>query len=250
MEDILGYFAFMCVMLIAYVGVIAVMEKMKNKALFNFIFAVAAFVPYVILMAVVYSDVGADDWNFRNTLPTANVSPFMFSMVPLISLLSGKARKYASTLIALLTLGMILSPCFGCIYNMVINYKFHEHFLLDYFAHFALSLWGIYLVKTGQVDLNVRECVKGGAIIVGAATFMLIHNVIFDTAFFGLSLSGKHTIYNQVLVDNSYLSALLYYVGLVGIMVLGYIFVKIVISLSDRASKAILDENKEKSEVL
>ena len=48
--------------------------------------------------------------------------------------------------------------------------------------------------------------------------------VIFDNAFFGLSLFGKHNIYNMVIVDNSYLSALLYFIGLIGVTLLGYGF--------------------------
>ena len=53
---------------------------------------------------------------------------------------------------------------------------------------------------------------------------MLIMNLIFDTSFFGLSLNGKHNIYNVVLVDSSFVSALLYYLGLLMIIILGYIY--------------------------
>ena len=54
---------------------------------------------------------------------------------------------------------------------------------------------------------------------------MMIVNVIFDTAFFGLSLNGKHNIYNFVLTNNAYLSAALYFFGLICVLGLGYLYV-------------------------
>ena len=87
-----------------------------------------------------------------------------------------------------------------------------------------MLLLGIYLVKSNQVELKVKVALISGSIIIGCALTMLILNVIFDTAYFGLSLNGKHSIYNMVLVSNSYLSALIYFAGLVGVLVVGYLF--------------------------
>ena len=117
---------------------------------------------------------------------------------------------------------MLLSSVFGCIYNASINYKFHLHFLSDYFAHIALSLWGVYLIKSRQVELTKKNVIASSGIMIGVAFTMLTLNVIFDTAFFGLSLNGKHNIYNNVLTKSSYLSALLYFIGLIGVLGMGY----------------------------
>ena len=100
--------------------------------------------------------------------------------------------------------------------------------MLDYVAHFALSLYGVYLVRTSQVKLTVKASVMSGSIILGAAFLMMILNVIFDTAFFGLSLNGKHNIYNNVLFKSSYLSAFVYFLGLIMVLVLGYLYMKLV----------------------
>ena len=45
---------------------------------------------------------------------------------------------------------------------------------------------------------------------------------------FTLSINGKHNIYNMVLVNNSYLSALIYYLGLGVVLLLGYIVCRFV----------------------
>ena len=69
---------FLCAL---YVAGIFLMKFIRRPGLFNFLFVALVFIPYVFLCLIVYNDVGFYDWNFRNTLPTANVSPFMFSLV-------------------------------------------------------------------------------------------------------------------------------------------------------------------------
>ena len=55
---------------------------------------------------------------------------------------------------------------------------------------------------------------------------MLVLNLIFDTSFFGLSLRGKHNIYNNVLTNNSYLSAALYFFGLICVLLMGLAIIR------------------------
>ena len=221
------YIVVLCVLILAYFAFILLRKDFdERKMVNNIVFAVLAFCCYIFLMIIVGVDAGTKDWNFLNTLPTANVSPFTFCIAPLILLLPAKVRRYFLTLISMLSLGMILSPILGCIRNAVIHYAFHPHFLLDYIAHVLISLWGIYIVISDQTVKKVKDYIISGSIIVGVAVVMMILNVIFDTSFFGLSLSGKHNIYNVVLVDNSYLSAFIYFAGLVVVLVAGTFYSK------------------------
>lgn len=220
MSYIICLFAF----ILAYSAVIYLMKYMRSVKLTNLIFVGLVFIPYVMLSLTVFLDVGFYDWNYQNTLPVANVSPFMFTSVLLVLILPKAVKKHFLLLISLLSVGMFLSSALGCIYNAVINYKFHIHFTYDYVSHFALSLLGIYAVRTKQVTLNIKNALISSSMIFGAAGVMLVLNVFFDTAFFGLSLNGKHNIYNNVLVDNSYVSALLYFLGLGLVLLLGYAY--------------------------
>ena len=221
------YIITLLIMIAVYVAVIYLMKYMRNTKLYNLIFVLIVYVLYVWLVWTVYSDVGAYDWNFQNTLPMANVSPFMFSIVPLTLIPIPWLRKRLWLLISLLSVGMFLSTVLGCVYNAAIDYKFHIHFCFDYVSHFALSLFGVYLIRSRQVELRARECIESGALIIGAAIVMMMLNVALDTAFFGLSLNGKHNIYNNVLVESSYLSAILYFVGLAGVLCLGFVYGKL-----------------------
>ena len=217
-----------------YVAVIFLMRFMRNTTLTNAIFVLAVVIPYIALVVTVYRDAGFYDWNFQNVLPVANVSPFMFTCVPLALLLPKRVRKHFLLLISLLSVGMLLSGVFGCIYNAARNYKFHLHFTYDYAAHFALSLFGVYLVKSRQVTLSIKNALISSSLIFGTAAVMTVLNVIFDTSFFGLSLNGKHNIYAVVLTESSYLSALLYFLGLGVVLTLGYLYCRIFSSKKPR----------------
>lgn len=221
------YLITIAVMLGLLVGVFFLMKYFTNQLITNIIFCVVVVTCYGVGLLINYQHNGIHDWNFTNALPTANVSPFMFAVCPIFFALPKSIRKYFGTLIALLVVGMILSPVFSCVYNFSIQYKFHPSFLLNYFGHIALALWGIYLVQSKQCKLKVKECLIGGAIIVSVAFTMMILNVIFDQSFFGLSLNGKHNIYNIVLVKNSFLSAFLYFTGLGIVLLIGYYFQKL-----------------------
>lgn len=221
------YILSLVIMLILYVTCICCMKYMKNTKLWNFIMSAIVFILYISHMVTIYLNTGVNDWNFRNTLPVANVSPFMFTLLPFIYLLPQKVKKYFKLLVSLLSVGMLFSAIFNCIYNCSIEYAFHFHFLLDYMAHIMLSLLGIYFVKSKQVELNKKDAIISASIILIVAFIMLILNLIFDRSFFGLSLNGKHNIYNIIVSDNSYVSALVYFVGATFVLFLGYIYNKL-----------------------
>ena len=113
----------------------------------NFLFPCAIWVLYLLLLHSIYQDVGWADWNFQNAMPYANVSPFMFSVLPLLLCIPKALKQHFYLLVSLLSVGMIISPLCSCVYNAVIKYAFHPHFLLNYFAHLLIAIWGVYLYK-------------------------------------------------------------------------------------------------------
>ncbi len=215
-----GYILSLIILLVAFGIAIFFITKLPAKKYVNAVFVASVTLPYVYCVLHILKTTSVTDWNFLNTLPTANVSPFIFCILPLCLILPRKT--YLLTLISLLSVGMFVAGTITCLFNFIRNYNFYLHFVIDTFSHYALSLFGIYLVKSKQVKLTTKNCLISGGIIFSVATIMLILNLIFDTAFFGLSLNGKHNIYNVVICKSSSLSALLYYVGLAGVLTIGY----------------------------
>ena len=235
-----AYIAALFVLLTAYSFTFYFMKHFYNRRITELAFILAVFVPYVCLSVTVLRDVGFNDWNYRNTLPVANVSPFMFATLPIVLVLPKSIKKHVLLLISLLSVGMVFSSVLGCVDRAAINYKFHLHFMLDYVSHFALSLYGVYIVRTRQAIPSVKSSLKSGAIILSIALIMMGLNVIFDTSFFGLSLNGKHNIYNNVLFKSSYLSAFVYLLGLSFVLFLGYLYMKLVF-----CKCSVISENSE-----
>ena len=223
----MGYIISLFIFLTIYVFLVKNIKFTSNVCLVNAIFFTLIYLPYLALVLVVYFDVGPYDWNFLNTLPTANVSPFCFFTLPAVMLLPKKIKKYFLLLYSLLTVGMFLSPTLGIIDCIIKGTKFHLHFQLNYLSHYALSLFGIYLIKSKQIQLNLKDALISCFIIIGVCFVMIILNLIFDTAFFGLSFTGKHNIYNNVLVNNPYLSALIYFTGLIFVLSSSFILNKL-----------------------
>ena len=207
-----------------YVAALCLVPRLPRTKWVVLVFVALVFLPYVYCSLSILRSVGFDDWNFKNTLPTANVSPFTFFLCPLCLVLPKRIGKYFMTMISLLSVGMLFSGAVTCIFNYMRGYTFYLTFFLDVFEHAALSLFGAYLVHSGMASLKKKDALIGGGVIVCAAAVMLILNLIFHTSFFGLSLYGEHNIYNAVLTESGILSALLYFTGLIGVLALGYIY--------------------------
>ena len=220
------YLILAVILLALYVAGLYALRYVKDKRWPNIVLPPMIFTCYLYVVITMYLDVGFHDWNFQNTLPTANVSPFTYCLALLSLVLPKKAKEYVYTLISLLSFGVLGAGMLSCISNAARDYAFHWTITLDSFAHVALSWFGVYLVKSGQVRLEPRKCLFSGLFIVGVAVVMMLLNVIFHTNFFGLSFRGEHNIYNMVLCESAYLSAGIYFLGLCAVLTVGYFYQK------------------------
>ena len=223
----MGYIITLIFLLVFYILGIYLIKYIKCKTVFNILFPFAVWVAYLSCVISMGIKAGVTDWNFLNTLPTANVSPFMYCLTALIWAFPKKCKTYLFGLVALLSLGMLCAGMLNCIFNVMRNYKYHWEIGLDTFIHGAISWFGVYLVKTEQVDLGLKTALVSGSIIVGVACVMLLTNLLVHTSFFGLSLYGNHNIYNMVLCENGYLSAGIYFIVLSAVLSMGMAFQKL-----------------------
>ncbi len=224
----IGYIITLVILFGGYpIGVWAV-GNIKRERLFEVIFPFCTFALYLCCVAYIAVDAGVHDWNFHNALPTANVSPFTYCLTTFIFAFPKRIKRYLYTLVALLSLGLLCAGAITCVFNSIRGYAFHWQIALDSFLHGALSLFGVYLVKSGRVRLDIKSCLIGGGIIVGVAAVMMGLNAILRTSFFGLSVYGEHNIYNVVVCKNGYLSAGLYFIGLCAVLAVGGLFQKLV----------------------
>mgnify|MGYP003289803462 CR=1 FL=1 len=196
-------------------------EKLKGKV-------INILIPAIIFLFLLYQILEfyckGIDWNFYNSLPTANISPFMFTLLFINVFLPKPIKKYIYTLTALLCIGMVIAGFATDVSYIVRGYSFHICIAMDCTNHILFALFGIYLVITKQTHTKIRDNIISGSILFGIVAIMIILNIIFKTSFFGLNMYGDHSIYGVKLVSNSILSAVIYCCGLGALLVLGYVF--------------------------
>ena len=220
-----GYIISLIVLnIILFVGVIIILKKPLHHIMqFDTIFVSAIFLLYSATFFIQLFTFGADDKLFLNTLPITNISPFVFFTLPLC-LINKKLAHCIFCIVPLLSVGIICSVEISHFRFIHDDIAFSIALSLDGLAHVLYALFGIYLVVSRQIMLNVKNFCLGCGIMMGIVASMLTLNLIFHTSFFGLNMYGKHNIYEIILCNNSIISATIYLTGLLVFLLLGYLF--------------------------
>jgi hypothetical protein len=203
------------------------------------------FIPQVATLIRTYSmDISCIDPTWENlmaVLPTANISPFMFSMVFVVLFLPKTIQKHFYLLMALLSFAMIVAGIGSPVRWAFFNY-YHQFILIEWVTHLTMALFGIYLLLTKRIELTVRNCLKASIIIYAIVAIMIVLNIIFGTAFFGLAFNGEHNFYNQIFITDPYLSAFVYIIGLTFFLVTGYFFLKLIKRIDEKRAVVVDEE--------
>ena len=96
--------------------------------------------------------------------------------------------------------------------------------------HFLLSLYGVYLLRRHQTELDVKHSLIAGAVIVGVVIIMMVLNAILGTSFFGLAFDGSHNIYGVRVSEIAGVSITLYFTGLLVVLTAGIFYQKLLLS--------------------
>lgn len=228
------YIAWMIFLIVGYFCGLFWIRRIKNPERWNLPFCAVIFVLYAIDLIEIYKSVGFYDWNFTNSLPTANVSPFTFTCVGLSFLFPKKIRYRFLTLISMLSVGMFIAGVLECVNSVFEERAFNRVIATDSTIHLIISLYGVFLIAHKQVSVDTKNVLVSGIMLVCVALCMLILNVIFRTSFFGLSVYGEHNIYGVVFSKSGTWSALLYFTGLCAVLLLGSFCQKTVARKAER----------------
>lgn len=217
------YLISLVISLIIYIVVFILIKMgfLKSKK-FHFVFCGLIIVTYLYIVLNRLIECGPANWNFLNTLPTANVSPFMFAVTSICFIFPKSIRKYLFALISCLSFGMFMAGSLELIVQIARRYPFYFVYSVDALAHLTLSLYGIYLTEIEEVKLKSFTTLIGSLSIVATALVMLVINLFTGYAFFGLGFKGNHNIYNMVLTSSPILSCLIYFGGLMSVLAVGW----------------------------
>lgn len=155
-----------------------------------------------------------------------NISPFTFTFISLLPFMNGKVKEYFKNAIAFLCIGMIVAMMITPQYAYLFSFKEEAgmDYLFDALCHLNCSLFGIYLVVSGQVKLDGKSFLKAVIFMYTVITAVVILNFIFHTNNFGMCPYGGYSIYMFNLFEDYVPTLIAYYLGVLVVLYIGFEF--------------------------
>lgn len=192
-------------------------DKIHVKA-GNVVFIIVDIILY-LLWNIAYAENG---WLDDGFMTLENISPFIFTVIPLTLFMSPKVKEYAYSAIAFLHLGLFLATLISPEYVVIFNYKTEATFAYatEAMCHLLSSLFGIYLIITGQVKTDFAHWIKSMIFLLGCVTFGVVLNLILDTHCFNMN-PHSYRIYMLEIFDSFEETLAAYYLGIIVVLTVG-----------------------------
>lgn len=167
------------------------------------------------------------------------ISPFMFTMMPLSLLLKDKYKDVIYTTTALLSLGMLVAMLVSPLEAYLGSYRKEASLLyvLDVLLHLNCSLFGTYLFVSKTVKVDLKSIGKASSLLYLVIGFAIIINFIFKTNYFGMGYYGNYGIYMIRIFESYWATLLAYLLGIMLVLMLGFEYVCLLLKLNINNSK-------------
>ena len=223
---------------------ILIFNKYMNPKVTNLIFIVVN-----VLLFVAYN---LNDF-YRNgrfiSLTFDQISPFTFTTLPLSYLFSKKVRDAQFSAVANLSLGMFIAMMISPQHAFLVSLRQDATllFVLDTLLHLNCSLFGIYLVASGQVLLNAKTLKRSFIYMYSVIAFVLFMNFAFHTNYFSMGPYRNFSIYMFDFFDSYWITLLVYLLGVGLVLSLGFEFNYIlqILNYKHEIKKEIILEKEE-----
>ena len=203
----------------ASVLTLSLLHKHINVKLGNAMFIIADVVFFFAWNVAAYQ-LG---WLESGSMTLQNISQFTMTLIPFTLILSDKAREYCNAAIAFLWVGMfiaiLVSPEHAYIFKS--NTEANFRYTAESACHMLASVYGFYLIISGQVKCNFKTLGKALVCMYSVITFGVILNFLFHTRNFGMDPYGNATIYMIDIFGSFEATLVAYYLGVLLVLTLG-----------------------------
>ena len=88
-----------------------------------------------------------------------NISPFIMTLIPLTVFMNERVRSYCNSAIAFLWIGMFIALGISPEFSYIFNFNTEASFIhaTEASCHLIASLYGIYLIISGQVKCDFKH---------------------------------------------------------------------------------------------
>ena len=189
-----------------------------NTKFFNALFIITDIIFYLCWNIATKHRGGLDD----GFITFENISPYIFTIIPLTVFMSEKVRSYANSTIAFLCFGMFAALLIDPEYYVLSSLKSEADFWYTSSAvcHMLCSLYGMYLMITKQVKTDFSNWGKSIVFMWGSVTFGLVTNLFLDTTCFNMH-PDHYRIYMLDIFRSFEATAAAYYLGILVVLTVG-----------------------------
>ena len=192
-------------------------DKLNKK------FATGLFIVVDIILFFVWNYATAEKGGLKDGFMTLeNISPFIFTVIPLTVFMSKKAKEYAYSTIAFLHFGMFVATLVSPEYEAIFVYRTEANlsYAAEAMCHVLAALFGIYLMLTKQVKPDFAHWIKSVVFMLGWITFGVILNLTLDTRCFGMN-PNNYSIYMIDIFGTFEATLIAYYFGVIIVLTVG-----------------------------
>ena len=163
-------------------------------------------------------------WLEEGFMTFGNISPLVCTLVPLTVFMGEKTKNYCYSAIACLWTGMFLAMLISPEHAYLFNFFERANFLYasEAVCHLVCSLFGIYLILTGQVKTDFRHWLQSVIFLFSIITFAVFLNYVFHKGFFGMNPYGDYSIYMIDIFGSFEATLLAYYLGVLLVLTIGW----------------------------
>lgn len=164
-----------------------------NIRVFNICFVILDVIFYFIWNVGMYESGWLDD----GFATLENISPMIFTVIPLTVFMNEKTKQYAHSAIAFLWIGMIVAFFISPQQAYIVSNRKEASLVYtgEALCHMLASLFGIYLILTKQVKLNFQSWVRSLTFMYAVVLFGVTLNYLFHKQNFGMDPYGDYSIY-------------------------------------------------------
>jgi hypothetical protein len=231
---------------------IALYHDSINTRVFNAIFLVVDAIFYFIWNLGMYEQGWLDD-GFETL---GNISPMIFTVIPLTCFMNKRTKDYAYSAISLLWVGMFLALFISPEQVYLTSYRTEATILYtgEALCHMWAALFGLYLILTEQVKLSFGTWVRAIVFMYAVIGFGVFLNYFFHKSHFGMNPYGSYAIYFLDIFGTFEATLVAYLLGVMTVLSIGwgcgYLFKRMIAPKAERMVLPHLDEEEKEIEPL
>lgn len=163
------------------------------------------------------------NWNNDIYNSLANISPMIFTVIPLTCILNEKAKSWVYNAIAFLWVGMFVALFLSPQSHYVTNFgaKANLVYTGEALCHLTASLFGIYLILTKQVQISFQSWYRAMTFLYAVILWGVLCNFAFHLDNFGMNPYGGYSIYFIDIFGSFTATFIAYLVGVLLVVTLG-----------------------------